>query len=101
MMILGFSWGGWVLDSTAKSMARDQVNAAVVAVFTPICVEKFMAQPEATMKLVELQKTAAWNQPNPHAHPSSLTKPSAWQLHARPIWSAAWSGTLLGLPRKT
>ena len=43
-------------------MARDQVNAAVVAVFTPICVEKFMAQPEATMKLVELQKTAAWNQ---------------------------------------
>ena len=62
MMILGFSWGGWVLDSTAKSMARDQTNAAVVAIFTPICVEKFMAQPEATMKLTELQKTAAWNQ---------------------------------------
>jgi alpha/beta superfamily hydrolase len=62
MMILGFSWGGWVLDSTAKSMARDQANAAVVAVFTPICVEKFMAQPEATMQLAELQKTAVWNQ---------------------------------------
>jgi hypothetical protein len=62
MMILGFSWGGWVLDSTAKSMARDQANAAVVDVFTPICVEKFMAQPEATMKLAELQKTAVWNQ---------------------------------------
>jgi hypothetical protein len=61
-MILGFSWGGWVLDSTAKSMARDQTNAAMVAVFTPICVEKFMTQPEATMKLAELQKTAAWNQ---------------------------------------
>jgi len=62
MMIIGFSWGGWVLDSTAKSAARDQANTAVVAVLTPICVEKFMAQPEATIKLVELQKTAAWNQ---------------------------------------
>ena len=62
MMILGFSWGGWVLDSTAKSMARDQANAAVVAVFTPICVEKFMAQSEATTKLAELQKIASWNQ---------------------------------------
>ena len=62
MMILGFSWGGWVSDSTAKSLARDQANAAVVAVFTPVCVEKFMAQPEATMKLAELQKTAVWNQ---------------------------------------
>ena len=62
IMIIGFSWGGWVLDSTAKSMARDQANTAVVAVLTPICVEKFMAQPEATMKLAELQKTAAWNQ---------------------------------------
>jgi hypothetical protein len=62
IMIIGFSWGGWTLDSTAKSMARDQANTAVVAVLTPICVEKFMAQPEAPMKLVELQKTAAWNQ---------------------------------------
>ena len=62
MMILGFSWGGWVLDSTAKSMARDQANTAVVAVLTPICVEKFMAQPEAATKLAELQQTAVWNQ---------------------------------------
>ena len=62
IMIIGFSWGGWTLDSTAKSIARDHANMAVVAVFTPICVEKFMAQPEAPMKLVELQKTATWNQ---------------------------------------
>ena len=62
IMIVGFSWGGWTLDSTAKSMARDQANTAVVTVLTPICVEKFMAQSEAPVKLVELQKTAAWNQ---------------------------------------
>jgi len=61
-MIIGFSWGGWVLDSTAKSMAQERATKAVVAVLTPICVEKFMAQPEATMKLAELQQTAAWNQ---------------------------------------
>src|SRR5215471_14219550 len=62
IMIIGFSWGGWVLDSTAKSAARDQANAAVVTVLAPICAANFMAQPEATVKLVELQKTAAWNQ---------------------------------------
>jgi Ni/Fe-hydrogenase subunit HybB-like protein len=62
IMILGFAWGGWVLGSTAESMAQEQANAAVVAVLTPICVAKFMAQPEATMKLAELQNTAVWNQ---------------------------------------
>lgn len=62
LMIVGFSWGGWVLESTAQSRARDQAKAAVVAILTPICVEKFMAQPEATMQLAELQKTAVWQQ---------------------------------------
>jgi hypothetical protein len=62
IMIIGFSWGGWVLDSTATSMAREQSQAAVVAVLTPMCVEKFLTQPEATVKLTELQNTASWNQ---------------------------------------
>ena len=38
-MVIGFSWGGWVLGSTANRHAAEQASTAVVAVLTPICVE--------------------------------------------------------------
>ena len=60
--VVGFSSLGWTLGGTAERMATQRAETAVVAVLAPICVEKFMAQSEAPMKLVELQKTAAWNQ---------------------------------------
>ena len=41
-------------------MARARANAALVAAFAPICVERFMGQPDALMKLAEFQKTSAW-----------------------------------------
>src|SRR5262249_3193893 len=40
IMIIGFGWLGWTLGSTAETLAQDRVNAALVAAFTPICVEK-------------------------------------------------------------
>jgi hypothetical protein len=62
MMIIGFSWLGWTRGSTAETLAQERVSAALVAAFTPICIEKFMAQPEATVKLTEFQKTSSWRQ---------------------------------------
>ena len=41
-MAIGFSWGGWMLGSTANRHAAEQASTAVVAVLTPICVEKFL-----------------------------------------------------------
>src|SRR6516225_1707758 len=61
-MILGFGWLGWTLGSTAETLAQDRVNAALVAAFTPICVEKFLTQPDAIVKLTEFQKTSTWRQ---------------------------------------
>ncbi len=61
-MIIGFSWLGWTLDSTAKKMAQDQANSAVVAALTPICVARFMRQPDAPAKLVSLRQTDSWKQ---------------------------------------
>ncbi|MBI3319202.1 MAG: hypothetical protein HYZ89_01255 [Candidatus Omnitrophica bacterium] len=60
--ILGFTWWGWVLGSTAERMAKERADVAVVSLLTPIFVERFMQQPEAMMKLTEFQKTAAWQQ---------------------------------------
>ena len=61
-MIIGFSWLGWVLGSTAERMAHQRTNAAVVAALTPGCVARFMAQPNAGEKLKELQTIDSWKQ---------------------------------------
>lgn len=62
-MIIGFSWLGWTLGSTAEKMAQQRAESAVVAALTPICVESFMKQSDATTKLAELRKTDSWKQP--------------------------------------
>ncbi len=61
-MIVGFSWLGWTMGSTAERMASERANAAVITALTPTCVASFMHQPGAPAKLVELQKTDSWKQ---------------------------------------
>ena len=62
MMVIGFSWLGWTMGSTAERMALERSNAAVVVALTPACVASFLRQPDATMKLAEFQKTDSWKQ---------------------------------------
>jgi hypothetical protein len=62
IMIVGFSWWGWTLGSTAESLAKERADAAVTAVLTPLCVERFLAQADAPAQLSELQKTSSWQQ---------------------------------------
>ena len=57
---VGFS-SGWTLGSTADQMAADRATAAVVGVLTPICVEKFQHQANATAKLAEFNKANPWD----------------------------------------
>ena len=59
--VVGFSSLGWKLDSTAQQMAADRADTAVVGVLTPICVEKFQHQANATAKLAELNKVSSWD----------------------------------------
>jgi hypothetical protein len=62
IMILGFSWWGWVLGSTADRMASERAGEAVTAILVPICVERFMGQADAAVKLAEFQRSASWQQ---------------------------------------
>src|SRR5437588_11529333 len=55
-MIIGFSWLGWTLGSTAERMAVERTNSAVIVALTPSCVATFMQQPGAAAKLTEVQK---------------------------------------------
>jgi hypothetical protein len=62
-MAIGFSWGGWVLGSTAHRLAADQASSAIVAVVTPLCVTKFLQDGDAKANLAVLQKISNnWEQ---------------------------------------
>jgi hypothetical protein len=61
--ILGFTWGGWMTTSTANKLADQRADSAVVAILTPICVEKFQQNGDATANLTALKKiSSSWEQ---------------------------------------
>ena len=53
--IIGFTWGGWMLESSAEKMATQRVTTALVQVATPVCVDKFQRQPGVNDKWAELK----------------------------------------------
>ncbi len=61
-LAIGFSWGGWMLGSTAKTLADSTANSAVVAAISPICVDQFQRSADAANNLTALQKTSSWEQ---------------------------------------
>ena len=61
-VVIGFYWGGWTLERTAKQMTEKGAKSAVVAVLAPICVDKFRQAAAASANLIELQKVSSWQQ---------------------------------------
>ena len=61
-LAIGFSWGGWMLGSTAKTLADSTANSAVVAAIAPICVDQFQRSADAANNLTALQKTSSYEQ---------------------------------------
>ena len=61
-VVIGFSWGGWSLESNAKQMAEKSTSAALVAVLAPMCADKFRRGPEAAQQMVEFNKVSSWMQ---------------------------------------
>lgn len=59
-MLIGFTWGGWSLASTAEKQARDRSEQAVIAALAPVCADKFRALPDAEAKRVALSKADSW-----------------------------------------
>jgi len=54
-VVIGFGWGGWMLGNTAAKNAEAGAEKAVVAVLTPICVDKFQKDPGAEANLASLK----------------------------------------------
>jgi hypothetical protein len=62
LAVIGFGWGGWVTGGSASLMAKQQSEAAVVAVLAPICVEQFQQQTDSVAKLAALKSTSSYKQ---------------------------------------
>jgi len=62
-MIIGFTWGGWVLGSTARSLAA-VTGDAVAKRLAPICVVRFQQDPKKDpkkdQKLKEVKDIDTW-----------------------------------------
>ena len=59
-IVMGFSWGGWSLASTANEMAKQRSERAVVLALAPVCADKFRALPDSEAKKVALSKVDSW-----------------------------------------
>jgi len=60
--IIGFTWGGWMLQGTAREMTVKDTNAALVAVLAPMCADKFRTGPDGTANMTEFKKVSTWQQ---------------------------------------
>jgi len=54
--IVGFSWGGWTTGGTAREMAEDSAAQARQELAAVVCVDRFMAAPDADVQLAGLQE---------------------------------------------
>jgi hypothetical protein len=59
-MIVGFAWGGWVTGGTARRLAEEMAEDAVIERLAPICVVQFHQDPEKDQKLEELKKASSY-----------------------------------------
>ena len=53
-MIVGFVWGGWLIQSTSEQLGADRVSAALTSALTPICVDRAVEEPEQFDLLAEI-----------------------------------------------
>ena len=54
-LVVGFTWGGWVTGGTARDMAETAGDDSRYELASVICVEKFLATPDAQDQLAELK----------------------------------------------
>ena len=55
-MVVGFSWGGWVTGGTARAMAEESAAQARQEMVAVVCVDRFMAAPDAAAQLTALKE---------------------------------------------
>jgi hypothetical protein len=60
LAVIGFSWGGWVTDRTARAMAYDQSKTDMVAALSLICVEQSKRDPQLAERVAAIKAASSW-----------------------------------------
>ena len=60
IMIIGFSWGGWVLGSTSMKHGERMAQDAVTARLAPICFAQYNQDPEKEDKFNIMKNKYDW-----------------------------------------
>ncbi len=55
-LVVGFTWGGWVTGGTARGMAETAGDTSRYELASVICVERFLAAPDAAAQLAALKE---------------------------------------------
>jgi alpha/beta superfamily hydrolase len=59
-IVIGFSWGGWTLGSTAAKQSKNAEQSGIVRLLAPICADKFQRSADASTNLQALKKADSW-----------------------------------------
>ncbi len=59
-MIVGFTAGGWTTGGSAAVMAEKAARDARAELVASVCIEKFVAQSDATAKFAALKEASSW-----------------------------------------
>jgi hypothetical protein len=60
-MVIGFGFSGWQMQTNVERRAELAVNKAVIAVLTPICVDKFRQAADVKATTAALNAVDSWH----------------------------------------
>jgi hypothetical protein len=59
-MVVGFAWGGWTTRGAAEERAVEVAEAAVAELAADICVDRYLAAPDARVRLSALHEESSY-----------------------------------------
>lgn len=60
-MAVGFTWGGWVTGGSAEEQAQIAAEEAVAELAADICVQRYLASPDARVSLTALIEESSYS----------------------------------------
>ena len=75
--IAGFSFAGWETGGSAKAMAADAADSAVMQALVPICVSQAMADPDSAAKLETIKGESSYKRGESVADAGWATMPGS------------------------
>jgi hypothetical protein len=58
--VIGFNWGGWVPEGTARQIAMEQSRTDVVAALSSICVDQSKRDPQFAERVALLKAASSY-----------------------------------------